>query len=247
MFPLRRYLSKVFFLSYNFLSLLTNLASSHQMGHVLDTLIIERIDPVFESNTFTLSKDVVQYIVMDFGFTDNDAIEDDTSSIVGALPPSSSFAGAKPLAQAITNNVHCEALLLRYHFLNPTFPPFNYIGVSKLSRYPCCALFHTFNKSVGQGHKYFVKGCHSKIYPNWILPKIPSLDSSIGRYLVKKHFGVALMEWLKIQSDSRCNSVSCEVTTSHETESQELEDSEIYTLAAMAEVYEDLGLDLPST
>lgn len=58
-FPLRRYLSKVFSLSSQFQSLLINIAYSHRMGRVLDTLIIERIDRVSESNTFILSKDII--------------------------------------------------------------------------------------------------------------------------------------------------------------------------------------------
>ncbi|KAG2078627.1 hypothetical protein BDR04DRAFT_1226565 [Suillus decipiens] len=208
LFPLRRYLSKVFSLSYHFVSLLTNVAYSHRMGHVLDALIIERIDPVSESNTFTLSKDVIRQIVMGSGVTDNDAIEEATSSIISAFP--SSFTDAKFLTRSITNKIHCEALLLRYHSLNPPFPPFNYIGVSKLSCYPCYALFHAFNKSVGQGHKYFVKGCHKKLYRNWILPKIPLLNPSI---LAKECFRVALIEWLNMRSDSRCNSDSTGVST----------------------------------
>lgn len=53
------YLSNVLSLSYHFQSLLTNVAYSYRMGHVLDTLVIERIDYVFESNTFVLSKDIV--------------------------------------------------------------------------------------------------------------------------------------------------------------------------------------------
>lgn len=44
---------------YHFQSLLTNVAYSYRIGHVLDTLIEERIDYVFESNTFVLSKDIV--------------------------------------------------------------------------------------------------------------------------------------------------------------------------------------------
>ncbi|KAG2361590.1 hypothetical protein BDR07DRAFT_1461370 [Suillus spraguei] len=175
---------------------------------------IKRIDPVSESNTFTLSKDIIQQIVMGFGITDNDAIEEAASSIISAFPPS--FADAKPLTRSITNKIHCEVLLLWYHSLNPTFPPLNYIGVSKLSCYPCYALFHASNKSVGQGHKYFVKGCRSKLYRNWILPKIPLLDSSI---LAKEYFRVALMEWLRIRSNSRCNSGNTGVSTaSRETE-----------------------------
>lgn len=238
-FPLRRYLSKVFSLSYHFMSLLTNLAYSHRMGHVLDALIIERIDPVTKSNTFALSKDVVQQIVIGFGVTDNDTIEEATSSIISSLSLSSlspSFSDAK---QSITNKIHCEALLLQYHALNPTFPPFHYIGVSKLSCYPCYALFHAFNKSVGQGHKYFVNGCHSKLYRNWILPKIPEVDSSIRRHLVKDHFGVALMEWLKMRANSRCSSDSTNVSTS--SRGAESWNTSITT----AEILEDF--DLPST
>ncbi|KAG2078589.1 hypothetical protein BDR04DRAFT_1226536 [Suillus decipiens] len=236
LFPLRRYLSKVFSLSYHFVSLLTNVAYSHRMGHVLDALIIERIDPVSESNTFTLSKDVIRQIVMGSGVTDNDAIEEATSSIISAFP--SSFTDAKFLTRSITNKIHCEAVLLRYHALNPAFPPFNYIGVSKLSCYPCYALFHAFNKSVGRGHKYFVKGCHNKLYGNWIFPnftlpdKSSLLDSSIRRHLVGEHFAMALMEWLKLRSISRCSSDSTGVsTTSRGTEVKARD----YTMAEVLE------------
>jgi hypothetical protein len=149
---------------------------------------------------------------MGLGITDVKAVEEATSSIISSLPPS--FTSAKPLTQSITNNIHCEVLLLGYHFLNPTFLPFSYIGVSKLSCYePCCALFHAFNKSVGRGHKYFTKGCQSKrkLYSNWILPRLPSLDSSIRKCLVKEHFGVALKEWLRTQSESRRSSDSTDI------------------------------------
>ncbi|KAG2357586.1 hypothetical protein BDR07DRAFT_1419918 [Suillus spraguei] len=215
-FPLRRYLLKVFSLSYHYQSLLTNLAYPHRMGHVLDTLIIERIDPVSESNTFTLSKDIIQQIVVDFGLRYNNSIEEGTSSIVSSMPLS--FVGAQPSTQSVTNDIHCEALLLRHHFLNPTFPPFNYIAVSKLSCYACCALFDSFNRSVGRGHKYFVKSCHRKLYPNWILPNLPSLDSSIRRRLVEEQFGVALTEFLWIQLHNRWKSDSTGKTGEDEDE-----------------------------
>ncbi|KAG2072333.1 hypothetical protein BDR04DRAFT_1141843 [Suillus decipiens] len=204
---------------------------------------IKRIDPVSESNTFTLSKDVIRQIVMGSGLTDNDAIEEATLSIISAFP--SSFADAKSLTRSITNKIHCEALLLRYHVLNPAFPPFNYIGVSKLSCYPCYALFHAFNKSVGRGHKYFVKGCHNKLYGNWIFPnftlldKSLLLDSSIRRHSVGEHFAMALMEWLKLRSISRCSSDSTGVsTTSRGTEVKARD----YTVA---EVLEYISLSGP--
>jgi hypothetical protein len=60
-FPLRRYLLKVFSFSYQ--SLLTYIACSYRMGHVLDTLVIERIDCVSESNTFTLSTNTSRRVV----------------------------------------------------------------------------------------------------------------------------------------------------------------------------------------
>ncbi|KAG2359350.1 hypothetical protein BDR07DRAFT_1461573 [Suillus spraguei] len=68
---------------------------------------IKRIDPVSESNTFTLSKDIDQQIVMGFGVTDNDAIEEATSSIISSLPPS--FADAKPLTRSVTNDIHLRS------------------------------------------------------------------------------------------------------------------------------------------
>lgn len=191
-FPLRRYLSKVFSLSYHFQSLLINIAYPHRMGRVLDSLIIEQIDTVSESNTFTLSNDIVRQIVMGLGFADDDSVDEAVSNIIGSLP--FQVATTKSLTRSITNNIHCEALLLRYHVLNPAFPPFSYIGVSKLSCYPCYAFSHAFNKSAGQDRKYFTKGCDQKIYPNWIFPKFPSeMDSSIRKHLVKEGFGVALM------------------------------------------------------
>ncbi|KAG0705884.1 hypothetical protein DFH29DRAFT_232991 [Suillus ampliporus] len=80
----------------------------------------------------------------------------------------------------ITSRIHCEALLLRHHSLNPGFHPLNYIGVSKSCCYPCYALFHAHDKSVGpEQPKYFTQGCHSRLYPQWILPGRGTMDSSI--------------------------------------------------------------------
>jgi len=191
------------------------------MGHILDTLTIEPIGPMSESNTFTLSEDVVRQIIMGFGITEDKAVKDATSSIINSLSPS-----FKARTHSITHRIHCEALLLKHHFLNPAFSPFSYIGVSKLSCYPCYALFHAFNKSVGPGEpKYFTKGCHSKLYPKWVLAKFASMDSSIRKCLVKEHFGVALKEWLKMQLDSQCGSDSTNAsTTSDGTELWEGED-----------------------
>lgn len=62
-FPLRRYLLKVFSFSYHFQSLLTYIACSYRMGHVLDTLVIERIDCESETNIFTLSTNTSRRVI----------------------------------------------------------------------------------------------------------------------------------------------------------------------------------------
>lgn len=62
-FPLRRYLLKVFSFSYHFQLLLTYIARSYRMGHVLDTLVIERIDCESETNIFTLSTNTSRRVI----------------------------------------------------------------------------------------------------------------------------------------------------------------------------------------
>ena len=114
------------------------------------------------------------------------------------------------------SHVHCEGLLLRYLLLNPEIPPFNYFAVSKLCCYPCYALFHAYNRSVGPGeHKYFTKGCHNKIHHFWPLPQLGDLkDSRIRSQLAQEHFALELRVLLKNRQSVRALSDSTDASVS---------------------------------
>jgi hypothetical protein len=138
--------------------------------------------------------------VADFSdnITDN-TVDDVVSATMDTLRDSAQFDPTAGTYAVQNSRVHCEALLLRYHLLNPEIAPFNYFAVSKLCCYPCYALFQTYNESVGPGeHKYFTKGCYNKIYPSWPLPHFGDLkDSQIRSQLARKHFAHELRVLLK--------------------------------------------------
>ena len=136
--------------------------------------------------------------VFDNTITD-DTVDDVVSTAMGTLRQSAQFDPTAGTYTVQNSRVHCEGLLLRYHLLNPEIPPFNYFTVSKLCCYPCYALFHAHNESVGPGeHKYFTKGCNNKIYPFWPLPLFGDLkDSRIRLQLAQKYFALELKVLLK--------------------------------------------------
>jgi len=49
-------------------------------------------------------------------------------------------------------------------------PPFNYIGVSKLSCSPCHMWIEAFNELGGR--QYYTRGCHGKWYWPWGMPAV---------------------------------------------------------------------------
>jgi hypothetical protein len=112
------------------------------------------------------------------------------------------------------SHVHCEALLLRHHMLNPDLTPFNYFGVSKLCCYPCHALFSPHNTSVGpEETKYFAKGCHNKLHPLWSIPDFSEpKDSQIRFHLVQEHFAVELTELSRDKRNIRAGSDSTDAS-----------------------------------
>ncbi|KAG0705889.1 hypothetical protein DFH29DRAFT_1077305 [Suillus ampliporus] len=160
-FPLRRYISKLFALSYHINALLRNVAYSFRMGSVLQSLTIVRIDPIVQPSTFNVSKDIIPTDLM-------------------------------------------------------TTPPVNYVGVSKLSCHPCHALFDAYNTAVApEKSRYFIKDCHSKLYPWWSIPAFDAMDSPIRSQLAKEHFRVALGKLLieKQKVHGRSDSIDMSATS----------------------------------
>ncbi|KAF8415593.1 hypothetical protein EV426DRAFT_722095 [Tirmania nivea] len=74
--------------------------------------------------------------------------------------------------------VHCEVALVQYYHQNSSIvPPFNYIGVSKLSCL-CCHLFLCeFAKETKKNFK--TRGTHSKIYYPWGFPELGTPDGAL--------------------------------------------------------------------
>ena len=155
------------------------------------------------------------YSVSDNTITD-DTVDDVVSTTLDTLRQSAQFDPTAGTYTVQNSHVHCGGLLLRYHLLNTEIPPFNYFAVSKLCCYPCYALFHAYNESVGPGeHKYFTKGCHNKIYPFWPLPQFGDLkDSRIKPQLAREHFARELRVLLDNRQSVRASSDSTDASGS---------------------------------
>jgi hypothetical protein len=218
-FPLRRYLAKVFSLSNHFDSLLKNVAYSFRMGPALKTLTMKTIDPIHTNFAFHVSESVlreslVSSDVVSNVVVDNGTLDDVVSTTMGYLSRSAQFNSATGIYEVCDAHVHCEALLLRHHLLDPGLPPFPYIGVSKLCCYTCHALFDACNKTAGPGEqKYYTKGCHNNLYPLWPIPEFGEpRDEQIRSQLVQEHFVFELEELLK-SKNTRAGSDSTDVST----------------------------------
>src|ERR1700733_7396835 len=147
MYSLRRYLTKVFSLSYH---LLKNVAYYFRMGPVLRQLAVKTIEPILMDYTVDVSestlRDSLAHSVFDNTITD-DTVDDVVSATMDTLRQSAQFDPTAGTYTVQNSGVHCEALLLRYLLLNPEISSFNYFVVSKLCCYPCYALFHAYNES----------------------------------------------------------------------------------------------------
>ncbi|KAG2116970.1 hypothetical protein DEU56DRAFT_931560 [Suillus clintonianus] len=211
-FPLWRYLSKVFSLSYHIDALLKNVTYSHRMAVILDsknTLKVQVVDTEQKQFRFPISHFIIRQALARLEIADD--IVDQVASTIwksiqgNAASNASSFDGEQ-LEYTFTSAVHCEALLL------------NYIGVLKLSCYPCRTLFHTYNTlDVPVDQKFFTKGLHAKIYPHWSTPSGfgGNKDERIRSQLVE-HVQADLKELLKTQNKTRCGSDSTDVSATSE-------------------------------
>ena len=189
------------------------------MGPVLKQLTVKTIEPILMDYTVNVSESILRdslaHSVFDNKITD-DTVADVVSTTMDALHQSAQFNPTAGIYTVQNSCVHCEALLLRYHLLNPEIPPFNYFAVSELCCYPCYALFHAYNELTGPGeHKYFTKGCHNKIYPSWPLPQFSDLkDSQIRSQLAQEHFVPELRVLLKNRQSIRASSDSTDASES---------------------------------
>ncbi|KZT00288.1 uncharacterized protein LAESUDRAFT_764772 [Laetiporus sulphureus 93-53] len=83
---------------------------------------------------------------------------------------------------------HCECTLLVYHTTSAGLPPHPYIGVSKLSCYPCYLFFEAYRQVVPKGIRWELKGTNGKLYPGWVRPKGLSqeVNEKVEQLMVKK-------------------------------------------------------------
>jgi len=217
-FPLRRYLSKVFSLSNYYDALLKNVEYSFRMGTVLKKLTVEPIDPLHMTFTVNVSKSILRQVLTDSihdnAIADDKTLGDAVLTTLDYLPGSPHFDLATQTYIIRDSHVHCEALPLRHHMLNPDLSPSNYFGVSKLCCYPCYALFSSDNTSVGpEETKYFAKGCHNKLHPLWSIPEFSEpKDSQIRFHLVQEHFAVELTELLRDKRNIHAGSDSTDAS-----------------------------------
>ncbi|KAF8416862.1 hypothetical protein EV426DRAFT_569556 [Tirmania nivea] len=113
--------------------------------------------------------------------------------------------------------VHCEVALVQYYHQNPSIvPPFNYIGVSKLSCL-CCHLF--LREYAKEAKKTFrTRGTHSKIYYPWMFPELGTPDGALERRIQEQmaseiaiHAGRQLMKKGKVRSRAASDSSGASV------------------------------------
>ncbi|KAF8416860.1 hypothetical protein EV426DRAFT_569554 [Tirmania nivea] len=113
--------------------------------------------------------------------------------------------------------VHCEVALVQYYHQNPSIvPPFNYIGVSKLSCL-CCHLF--LREYAKEAKKTFrTTATHSKIYYPWMFPELGTPDGALERRIQEQmateiaiHAGRQLMKKDKVRSRAASDSSGASV------------------------------------
>lgn len=67
---------------------------------------------------------------------------------------------------------HCEVGLIQFFTKNKiTDQVYNYIGVSRLSCYPCLLFINGYNRIAP--HIFRVRGTHGKVYGDWCYPNLP--------------------------------------------------------------------------
>jgi hypothetical protein len=186
------------------------------MGQVLQKLVVKRIEPISLDFAIEVSDSIIRQSLVD-SVIDNtitkDTLDDTVSMTMAYLHSCPQFDPATGIYTVRDSRVHCEALLLRHHVLNPDLPPFNYIAVSKLCCYPCYALFHAYNQSTAPGqHKYFMKGYHNKLYPLWPIPQFGEPKDGQIKIHMEDHFAIELRELLRDKQNIRARSDSTDVS-----------------------------------
>ncbi|PUU73088.1 hypothetical protein B9Z19DRAFT_1069257 [Tuber borchii] len=99
-------------------------------------------------------------------------------------------------------DVHCECSLIQYlercHASGTAWdkiPPFNYLGVSKLSCYACYLWITAFNEQGGR--KIFTRGSHGKWCFPWAMPNSgKNLVRSMAKKLSKEYYAYLSMSGL---------------------------------------------------
>ncbi|KAG0641770.1 hypothetical protein HOY80DRAFT_710529 [Tuber brumale] len=102
--------------------------------------------------------------------------------------------------------VHCECGLIIYLQTRQSnqwdhVPPFNYIGVSKLSCSACCIWIEAFNeRSV---RKFYTRGSHGKWYWPWGIPRAEGpLVGLMAQKVLDKYLDLAVQKLLRSGSES---------------------------------------------
>ena len=78
-------------------------------------------------------------------------------------------------------SIHAECTLLAYHLQHPDTNPYRYFGGSKLSCHGCSIFFTSYNRVAESLSlpRFFIRGCHNKIYLRWPCPFLLSQEEQI--------------------------------------------------------------------
>jgi len=102
--------------------------------------------------------------------------------------------------------VHCECGLIRYFHTRggnqwDHVPPFNYIGVSKLSCSACRISMEAFNEQGGR--KFYTRGLHRKWYWPWGIPRADGpLVGLMAQKVLDKYLDLAVQKLQRSVSES---------------------------------------------
>jgi len=166
-FPLGRYLGKLSTFHRSASSLI-RWAQSPRLRHTLKNhlevqIVTSKQEFIPQLPTTSASwEEVVKNIVERNGFLSE-------GSFIQEAAAAACKSSSHPLKAAPP--VHCEVALILHYQSRPTssVPPFNYIGVSKLSCGACWEWIQQFNSE--NNTTYVVKGAHRKFYYPWGIPK----------------------------------------------------------------------------
>lgn len=124
--------------------------------------------------------------------------------------------------------IHCECSLIEYIETKDgtsweNVPPFNYIGVSKLSCCACSLWIESFNELGGRA--FFTKGSHGKWCWPWGMPEV---EERVGKFMLRK----LTSEYLYLQSRGLIRTSSDSTGADSEGEQPQTNDAQEKTVAS---------------